>query len=54
MENKSQMLLKVKGHLKLLAEREREREGQQSLVAKERNSQRISQDVELLLELPSC
>ena len=37
-ENKSGMLLEVKGHLKQLAEREREREGQQSLVARERET----------------
>ena len=34
-----QMLLEVKGHLKELAERERETEGQQGLVAKERDEQ---------------
>ena len=39
-EEKLQMLLEVKGHLKQLAEREREREGQQSLVAKDRDSLR--------------
>ena len=39
-EKKSRMLLEVKGHLKQLAEREREREGQQSLVAKERDALR--------------
>ena len=38
-EKKTQMLLEVKGHLKQLAERERETEGQQGLVAKERNEQ---------------
>ena len=54
-ENKSRMLLEVKGHLKQLAEREREKKGQQSLVAKrERHYQRTSQDGELLLELPLC
>ena len=37
---KLQMLLEVKGHLKQLAEREREREGQQSLVVKERDALR--------------
>ena len=40
MEKKSRMLLKVKGHLKQLAEREREKEGQQGLVAKERETLR--------------
>ena len=39
-EKKSRMLLEVNGHLKQLAEREREREGQQSLVAKERDALR--------------
>ena len=39
-EKKSRMLLEVKGHLKQLAEREREREGQQALVAKERDALR--------------
>ena len=39
-EKKSRMLVEVKGHLKQLAEREREREGQQSLVAKERDTLR--------------
>ena len=53
-EKKSRMLLEVKGHLKQLAEREREREGgaAESGGQRERCSQRTSQDGELLLELP--
>ena len=39
-EKKSRMLLEIKGHLKQLAKRERERERQQSLVAKERDTLR--------------
>ena len=53
-EKKSRMLLEVKGYLKQLAEREREREGGAagSGSQRERCSQRTSQDGELLLELP--
>ena len=51
-EKKLLMLLEVKGHLKQLTEKEREREGRVSCGQRERGSQRTSQDGELLLDLP--
>ena len=44
-EKKTQMLLEVKGHLREMAEREREREERQRLVAGERDALREQVDM---------